>query len=288
MTTTVGPMAPRITVCGVCGQPPPMELLLRDLKQAALVLSNQEARYLVDYYYICQEDRKRANLQRRALDENEEPNILLVWVADNMRRLETRIKAALEVYTNQSLVGQWSMSQVGIGPIIAAGLLAHVSLDTTPSCSALWAFAGLDPSVQWEKGQKRPWNASLKVLCWKIGDSFVKTCNHPASFYGPVYKKAKEWYSEQNDKGMYAHRAAEILQAKNFHQDTVARQYYESGTLPPAHVHAMAKRKAVKLFLSHWWEVAYEAHHGTRPLNRPYVFDVLGHKDYIPPPGWPL
>ena len=51
----------------------PLTRLTKDLKVAAITLSDDEARFLVDYYYITQEDRKRSNSQVRALKETEEP-----------------------------------------------------------------------------------------------------------------------------------------------------------------------------------------------------------------------
>ena len=57
--------------------------------------------------------------------------------------------------------------------------------------------------------------------------------------------------------------------------------------LPLGHIDARARRWTVKLFLSHWWEVAYELHHGTKPPN-PYVITYLEHVDQIRPPNWPM
>ena len=58
-------------------------------------------------------------------------------------------------------------------------------------------------------------------------------------------------YLARNDHGDYAERAALILTQKKFDKKTDAYKAYSSGNLPPAHIHAMARRYAVKLFLSH-------------------------------------
>ena len=55
--------------------------------------------------------------------------------------------------------------------------------------------------------------------------------------------------------------------------------------LSPAHIHARARRKVVKLFLSHFFEVGYHMHFGTR-APAPYIFAIESHKDYIPPPNY--
>jgi hypothetical protein len=55
--------------------------------------------------------------------------------------------------------------------------------------------------------------------------------------------------------------------------------------LPPAHIHARAKRYAVKLFLAHYQQVAYELHFGKKPPN-PYPIEILGHAHMIDPPNY--
>jgi hypothetical protein len=46
----------------------PIERLTKDLKEAAITLSDDEARFLVDAYYAMQENRKRTDNQVRALN----------------------------------------------------------------------------------------------------------------------------------------------------------------------------------------------------------------------------
>jgi len=60
---------------------------------------------------------------------------------------------------------------------------------------------------------------------------------------------------------------------------------YSKGILPPAHIHARAKRPIVKLFLSHWHKVAYQVHYGEKPPS-PYAIEHLGHVHEIPVPNW--
>jgi len=131
---------------------------------------------------------------------------------------------------------------------------------------------------------KRPWNHRLKVLCWKIGESFVKVKNHPDDIYGKIYEARKQYEIEKNEKGEYAEQAANILRTKEIDKDTVAYQYYKQGVLPPGHIHARAKRYAVKIFLSHYHYVAYRLHYGKEP-PKPYVIEHLGHVDIIPVPN---
>ena len=265
----------------------PLQRLTKDIKQAAKTLSADEARYLVDAYYAMQGDRIRSDNQVRALRESEEPHDTIAWLASNAGVLERNIKSALDAYGDAHMVGLWSKSVVGIGPVISAGLIAHIDITKAPTVGHIWRFAGLDPTVSWEKKTKRPWNASLKTLCWKIGESFVKVSGHEDDVYGKLYlaRKAKE--IARNDAGELADQAAAKLERFKIGKGTEARKHYEAGRLPPAHIHARAKRWAVKLFLAHWQEVAYRDHFGG-PAPKPYVLSQLQHGHEIRCPNWPF
>lgn len=262
----------------------PIQRLSRDLRTAAKTLSTQEARYLVDSYYTIQDYRIQSANQIRAMGESEEPCSVIQWQFDQMAALENQIKAALDKWSNEQPLGRWARSIPGIGPVLAAGLLAHINIDGRNSVGQLWAFAGLDPTRTWGKGEKRPHNARLKVLCWKIGESFVKVSSNDADIYGKVYQQRKQYEAEKNERSEYAEQAAAMLTKKRFGDDTKAKAFYQAGKLPPGHIHARAKRYAVKLFLAHYFEVAYRLQYGTEP-PMPYPIAVLGHKDYIPAPN---
>lgn len=321
----------------------PVQRLTRDLKVAAIVLSPAEARYLVDSYYTLQDYRKAAGNQRLALGKVGEPHSVIDWLFDQMETLENQIKRALDAWTDGQIVGQWAKSIVGIGPVITAGLLAHIDITKAPTAGHIWRFAGIDSEVEWlgkerarelvnsvvpegavtsehlatiaqlthrklesiekvatdrasgnitraslTKGLSRPpWNAGLKTLCWKVGESFVKFSNHQQDVYGKVYQQRKAQEIERNEAGVFAEQAARVLREKRIGKGTEAYTWYSQGKLPPAHIHARAKRFAVKLFLAHYQAVAYEVHYGTKP-PKPFVIEHMGHVGYIQAPNWPM
>ncbi len=300
-----------------------VDKLRRDLREAAGGLGHREARYLVDAYYTLQHHRIEAQNQVRALTANEEPNAVIAWLLDQHALLENEIKKALGPYTDAHVAGQWAKSITGIGPVLAAGLLAHIDMEPFrcmhvrvpradgvnpyydpkatacnedephgPECARqplstvgqIWRFAGLDPTVAWERGQKRPWNAQLKVLCWKIGESFVKVASRESDVYGKVYVQRKQIEEERNASGLFADQAAAALENKKYGKTTEAYKAYAAGRLPQARIHARAKRYAVKLYLSAFHEVSYFATFGELP-PKPYVLEHLGHAHYIAPPN---
>lgn len=263
-----------------------VERLSRDLRKAAETLSDEEARYLVDAYYIMQEQRIRADGQIRSMtqaDDPKEPHEVIRWLSEQNTTLENQVKGALDRYTSAHPIGVWMKSIKGIGPVLAAGYLAHIDITKAPTVGHIWRFAGLDPTVVWEKKQKRPWNAQLKVLCWKTGESFVKVSGDESAYYGQVYKTRKVWEVEQNERGALADQAKSALERKKYRDDTVAKSFYLKGQLPPAHIHRRACRYAVKLFLSHLHHKWHEHQFGEAP-PKPYAITQLGHGHYIPPP----
>ena len=220
-------------------------------------------------------------------DKAPEPHDTIAWLFQQEQTLENQIRRALDAYSGSQPAGVWARSVVGIGPVIAAGLLAHIDITRAPTVGHIWRYAGLDPTSTWDKGTKRPWNASLKRLCWIIGESFVKVCNNPNDVYGKLYQRRKEQETLRNEAGAYAEQAAASLLAKRFGDQTEAKKHYLAGKLPPARIHLRAERYAVKIFLSHLHHVMYELANGEPPA-KPYVLDHHGgHAHYIAPPNWP-
>ena len=419
--------------------------LKKDVKTAAVTLTGAEARYLVDLYYTMQEHRIATAAQGRSLDKGGEPHAAIAFFEGQMETLEHQVKSCLDVYSDSQPLGQWSRKVVGVGPVLAAGLLAHIDLTKAPTVGHIWRYAGLDPTCKWEKKTKRPWNAQLKVLCvlptchvttkrgylpiaevnvgdevlthlgrwrkvtqvfvnkvqgklyglhadnsgnqvawltgehpvyaaepriweewsefkvtsappfswhgiqdiserwilsrpviadrveagsihvnsrhdkevrarttlttlydgevfnleveedhsyivegyavhncWKTGESFVKVCGRDDAFYGHIYSARKIQEQEKNEAGLFAEAAKAALAAKKYRDDTKAKACYEAGKLPPAHVHARAKRYAVKLFLAHYWQVGREM--AGLPVPLPYPIAHMGHAHVIPPP----
>lgn len=279
--------------------------LSKEQKALASTMGRDEARCLVDAYYQIQDYRKAAGNQRRAglkLGDTEKVDLpaypLIEWLGSHTASIELRLKNFLQAYAENDPVGQWSLSVCGIGPVISAGLLCHIDIEKAQTVGAIWKFAGLDPTSVWGKGQRRPWNAKLKTLCWHIGECFVKVQNNKDDFYGQLYVERKLYEQQRNEAGELADQAANILATKNFKSKPVkedceaaeedfkrASEWYSQGMLPPAHIHARAKRWVVKLFLAHWHEVAFCERFGTMP-PKPYVIEHCGHIHKIEVPNY--
>ena len=267
--------------------PGALKALNRDLRIAASnKLTPEEIRYIVRTYYTVQNYRIRAANQVRTLSKDDNPVALLEWIFESISTLEKEIQKWMLAYADANPTGEWALSICGIGPVIAAGMLANLDVTRATNISKWWAFAGFDPTKTWERGQKRPWNADLKVLGYKAGESFVKVQNRPADFYGKYFAEYKLEYARRNALGMYADQAADILSKRRIGKDTDAYAAYSNGLLPPAHIHARARRKTVKLFMSHMWQVEYERVHDEKAPN-PWILEpnLGGHTDRINVPN---
>lgn len=274
-----------------------LRILVRQDMRSAENLEEQQARYLVDLYYALQDYRIQAAGQVRSAtqaadppDEGE-PMSLIEVVFATIRNLEDEVSWALGKYAESKQAGQWALSIRGVGPVLTAGLLAHIDMSKASSPSSVWRFAGLDPTAVWAKGQKRPHNAKLKVLCWKLGESWKRfsgpsaDTSKPEALYCRLYRERKEREVTKNEAGDFAELAAKTLAERTF-RDKPTKEIYESGKLPPGRLDLRATRYATKIFLSHFWAVQYEILNGT-PAPDPWAVAHGGHVDKIAIPLWP-
>ena len=260
-----------------------VDRLARDILRGS-ALTTDQARYFVDMYYTLQKDRMRAaNHSRSGAETTEVAN----WLFGQMRVLEGEIQKLLGAWAAESVPGQWLQSVMGIGPVLSAGFLAHIDIERAPTVGHIWRFAGLDPTVSWSKGQKRPWNARLKLVCWKAGDSFVKLSNRDDAVYGRLYRERKAREVERNEAGLFAEQAAQALESRDI-KDEATKITYLAGKLPAGRLDLRARRYAVKLFLAHLHHVLFECRY-QHPPPFPYVlsFDPR-HTHYLATPNWPL
>ena len=280
--------------------------LTKDMRKLAASLDIRQVRCMVNSYYTLQKNRMREQLRTGRMVKDGKPHEVLLFFQQQNVALEKQMATILKCWADSDPMGRWAQQVCGIGPIISAGLSAFIDLEPwkcavnpgtldackpdapcSPQCRRhkiptvghVWRFAGQDPTTVWEKGGKRPHCAALKTLVWKVGESFVKVKGNPASLYGKLYDRKKAEYHAKNDAGGFAERAAQIAKDRPRHAQI---KTYKEGRLPDGHMHAMAKRYAAKIFLSHWFEQAYWFRWGEAP-PKPFAIEHGGHAHYIEP-----
>lgn len=130
---------------------------------------------------------------------------------------------------------------------------------------------------------KPPFNKDLAVLCWKIGDSFMKRSGNENSLYGRLYRERKALEIQRNNAGMYADQAKIQLESKNYSKGTTTYEALSQGKLSDAQINERAKRWAVKLFISHMYEIMYMDYYKEKPPIYYTLAKDPEHNKYIGP-----
>jgi len=159
----------------------------------------------------------------------------------------------------------WLEKIKGISTRLASALLKEYSYcETYDTVSQLWSHSGLDPegAKGREKGEQINYDPDKKKLAWKVMDSFVKQRTEP---YRSVYDNEKERQKRKKEL------------KENGRED----EYNGSAPESKKHIDLRARRKAVKVFLQHYWVITRQLKgYSTVP---PYVHDKLKHGNYIKP-----
>ena len=252
-------------------------LTREDLRKVGNIFA-VELRLLVSNYYQVQTMRKRMDMQLRHLGDRQMlgislqgPEIFSGW--------ESSLAKEFKHIMRDDPVACWAMAQRGIGHIITAGLLAHIDIERAPTVGHIWRFAGLVPKelIKYGKGQKRPFNRELQVICWNAGQCFMKQSNDPDCFYGKLYREKKREYIARNEAGGFAEKAKVYAGV----EDPANKALLAKGMVPAAYIDTCARRFAVKIFLSHLHTVLYWQHYKAAPPAPPYALSILGHAHEI-------
>lgn len=257
----------------------------------------QVLREMLRSYYKYQEDRIAGDAKLRDLVDAEGKPLagidMLRLTTDTARLMEKKLQAMLATYATRHPMGLWALSIRGIGPVIAAGLLAMFDFSARredgsyylTTAGSLWSFSGLVPGKDTRKrGERRPYCAEAKQLAFHIGSSFVKLCNDPKSVYGRLYKERLEYERKRNEEGYNAQYAANALATKAYGKETESYKAMIKGMLSDSHLKARARRYAAKMFLSHYFEVAYILQHGQQP-PKPFAIAHMDHVHQVMPEG---
>jgi len=171
-------------------------------------------------------------------------------------------------------VWDWMTSIKGLGVGgEAAKLLAQIDdagkFDTV---SKLWRFCGyavIDGHREYNtSGEKSHYNRRIKGICYCIADQFIRQQT-------PVYV---EIYYSEKERQRRIHPEKMCKTCGCAWDDCTQRNTHKS-IYSDGHIHAMAIRKMIKIFLQHLWVVWREAE--GLPVTNPYVEDMLGHTHII-------
>ena len=179
------------------------------------------------------------------------------------KKIEAKYKILMGRYIEtEDVWNRWLKNVRGISSVLASSLIKNFGYcETYQYVSSLWRHCGLDPdgAKGKVKGEKISYSPKLRVLAWKISDSFVKQRTQPY-------------------RGIYDAEKARQLSLKE----------HEADLAPKSLLHAdkRARRKMVKVFLQHYFIISRQLK--GLPITKPYAHDKLGHTHYIEPPFNPF
>lgn len=109
--------------------------------------SREEIKMLINLYYQIQDSRKALREQIRSIenDDTKKANVIVLdWCLKNFAILETGINGFLQSMCEQTEVGRWLLQITGIGPVLAAGLMAYFDVKGKHYASQFISYAGLN------------------------------------------------------------------------------------------------------------------------------------------------
>ena len=197
-------------------------------------------------------------------DETKYMRALLDLLKD-AERLENQYKGFMEEYImTEPIYTKFLKNIKGISAVLSSNLLKSFGYcEKYHHVSAVWKVCGMHVvdghAPKKERGVKLDYNPKLRTLAWKISDSFVK---QRTPIYRDIYDKEK-------------------LRQMNLMENTP-----DADNAPKSKLHAdlRSRRKAVKIFLQHYYVVARKMK--GLEVTDPYPIDKMGHNKshYIAPP----
>jgi len=221
-------------------------------------------RLLVEVYYDTQEVRIRSfnRLRQMGTVEGVNPN--------HLKLLEQEIRQYIQAQIKGYPITVYLRGIRGIGPILAGGLISYFDVHKAKHVSSFWKYAGLavedGKAVKRRHGEKTDYNPLVKVLMWKVADSFLKQRT-------PVYRDIYDEVRLNENKKLNN----PLGNPKNCPQYSECLKKLKKAKTPSCkmHIHRRACRIMVKRFLSDLW-LNWRKLEGL-PITEPYVIGVLGH-----------
>jgi len=174
----------------------------------------------------------------------------LVELLEEARTKENKFKKLMQSYIEQEpIYDKWLKNIKGISTLNTANLLQYFGYcEKAKHCSSLWKYAGLHvvngkaPKLSmYGKGKEvetgLDYNPKLRMLMYRVGDSFVK---QRTPKYRDIYdrEKAKQWKLGDYDEKKNVMRNKDV----------------EGSPQSKGHADNRARRKMVKRFLADYYE----------------------------------
>jgi len=160
---------------------------------------------------------------------------------------ENHINGVFPIYS-------WLKSIKGVGHLLSAQLISYIDIKKFRQVSSLWHYSGMHVNngiaPRRSKGNKIDWNPQMRMICYKISDSFIK---QRTPKYREIYDKEKEKQLKLLDEATTTKKTSRVLpKSKRKKEETIQDMNTTFNLSPPqskGHADMRARRKAVKEFL---------------------------------------
>lgn len=220
------------------------------------------------------------------------------WL-DVFTALEKQLDQDIAVTVGEVPIFEEMSAVKGIGPTLAAKIIAMVDIERANTVSALWKYAGYGLGYYWQdesgkicapqsgyKWQKNGEGDKERVLITpepKPGWELVQVRDRPIEGFTLSYNKRL--------KTTLFLVAGSFMKSGSPYRRIYdsAKEYYvvNNPDWSAGHADRAAQRKMIKIFLSHLWE-RWRLLAGL-PIRLAFVNEQLGHETIYPPEefGWP-
>ena len=215
------------------------------------------------------EMRKRHNLRISSIQEgksNMDVGLEQAFIDDmSLDQMIKSTKKTMILFASDTPIWEWLSGIRGLKEGgLSSQLLAQIDdIGKFDTVSKLWRFAGLaviDGRAERNKlGEKSHKNARLRSICYLISEQFLR---QQTPVYSDIYYEDKLRLRELHPEPEQTNGASPW-----------------SHNFTDGHIHRMAMRKAVKIFLQHLW-VTWREIEGL-PVSDPYVKAIMGHTHII-------
>ncbi|MEK7555259.1 MAG: hypothetical protein AAB516_00330 [Patescibacteria group bacterium] len=170
----------------------------------------------------------------------------------------------------------WFSRVKGVGKENIGKVIGLVDIEKANTISALWKFAGYHVDngkapKRVKGGGKLGYNSQLRSMCWRLASSLLKG---QGKFYKYYLVEKGKYQSRFISQGMKIVPASQLSRNNGKKQET-------EGKISEGHIHNMALRKMIKLFLACLW-LEWRKAEGLSTRS-PYSHEYQGHTTMISP-----
>jgi hypothetical protein len=260
-------------------------------------------RNLVDIYYDFQGQRIQTQLRIGSSERNnvlseEELSIYgITTIMENAKNFEKDIeKLIVNQLKNHALWTQYLSKIQGIGPLLAAGLIAYIDdIEKFDHVSSLWQYSGYGMNRYCDEC-KKPTSVDVKYDTGKVAKKLhpfetCPVCNGKTRSI--LQKRTSGYQSNWNDRlkvlgwkasSSFVKQSAAKSKYRKLYDKIKADEHRKNPTkkvvggktfFNDGHLHNRAMRKVSKIFFAHVWQT-WRRQQGLE-ATEPYAKQLLGH-----------